>query len=245
MSSTELQRVVLVTGGGRGIGEAITRAFIEQNDQAVIAQSTPAKIGSAAWLETDFSDLAVCDALIDQVIERFGRLDVLVNNAGRMTEAPLATTSLEEWQATISLNLTVPFMLSKAAIPHLQQTRGCIINIGSIEGLASNPGHAAYCASKAGLHALTRATAVDHGDRVRCNSIAPGWIDTELNAQFVSQRSESFHQELARIHPSGRIGMPEDVASLAVFLASKQAEFMNGQTVTLDGGRTIKLPLPE
>ena len=148
---------------------------------------------------------------------------------------------------TLQVNLTVPFMLIKHALPHLKAGRGSIVNIGSIEGLGSNPRHPAYCASKGGLHALTRAIAVDHGpDGVRCNAIAPGWIDTDLNTAFIESLGDPkvFKASLGKIHPVGRTGSPEEVAGLAAWLCSDEAGFVTGQVWTVDGGRTSQLSLP-
>ncbi len=121
-----------------------------------------------------------------------------------------------------------------------------VVNIGSIEGLACNPEHAAYAASKAALHALTRATAVDHGREIRCNAIAPGWIDTQFNDGYIESMPDpaGFRANLSGIHPAGRTGTAGDVARLLCFLASEQAAFISGQTYVIDGGRTIQLPLP-
>ena len=151
------------------------------------------------------------------------------------------------WAATLQVNLTAPFMLTKLALPHLIKSAGAIVNIGSIEGLGSNPNHAAYCASKAGLHGLTRAVAVDHGgDGVRCNAVAPGWIDTELNEDFIESLGDpvEFRCKIGGIHPVGRTGLPEEVAVLVAFLAASEAGFITGQVYTVDGGRMAKLSLP-
>ncbi len=132
-------------------------------------------------------------------------------------------------------------------MPHLINTSGAIVNIGSIEGLGSNPRHPAYCASKAGLHGLTRAVAVDHGaDGVRCNAVAPGWIDTDLNLAFIESFGDpdEFREKIGGIHPVGRTGKPEEIASLVKWLASDEAAFVTGQVWTVDGGRMSKLSLP-
>lgn len=181
------------------------------------------------------------------MIAQAGRLDVLVNNAGVMQEAGIAEMSLADWQRTMVVNLTAPFLMIKAALPHLRASRGAIVNIGSIEGLGSNPQHAAYCASKAGLHGLTRAVAVDLGaDGIRCNAVAPGWIDTDLNVDFIDSQSDPvrFRDQIGRIHPIGRTGRAEEVAALVAFLAAEESGFITGQVMVVDGGRMAKLSLP-
>ncbi|MBM2715922.1 SDR family oxidoreductase [Mesorhizobium caraganae] len=170
------------------------------------------------------------DGRQDEVVQQAGRLDILVNNAGRMVEAKVDETGLDEWRRTMALNLDAPFLLIRRAMPHLRRSRGAIVNIGSIEGLASNPGHAAYCASKAGLHGLTRAVAVDGGpDGVRCNGVAPGWIDTDLNINFVAALPEEARGRLGAIHPLGRTGRVEEVAAMVAWIASDEAAFVTGQ----------------
>ncbi|GAA6165615.1 hypothetical protein NBRC116590_33190 [Pelagimonas sp. KU-00592-HH] len=165
-----------------------------------------------------------------------------------MREGTALETTEEDWAATLQVNLTAPFMLCKHALPHLIAAKGAIVNVGSIEGLGSNPRHPAYCASKAGLHGLTRALAVDHGQQgVRCNAVAPGWIDTELNVAFIESLGdpETFRAGIGDIHPVGRTGTPEEVAALITWLASDEAAFVTGQVWTIDGGRMAQLSLPK
>lgn len=198
-------------------------------------------------VEADFLDPAAPERVISHVMEAAGRLDILINNAGMMREGTVIETSLQDWADTLQVNLTAPFMLIKHAMPHLIEQSGAIVNIGSIEGLGSNPRHAAYCASKGGLHALTRAVAVDHGpDGVRCNGIAPGWIDTDLNTAFIESLGDpdEFRASIGRIHPVRRTGRPEEVAALAKWLVSDEATFVTGQIWVVDGGRTSQLSLP-
>lgn len=229
-------QVALVTGGRSGIGQAIARRLAAEGARVFTAQR-----GADAdfeGIEADFTDSAVPAMVVAGVIARAGRLDMLVNNAGIMQEALAEDTSLDDWERALRVNLTAPFLLTKAALPHLRATKGSIVNIGSIEGLGSNPRHAAYCASKAGLHGLTRAIAVDHGvEGIRCNAVAPGWIDTDLNVDFIESMPDpaAFRREIGRIHPVGRTGKPEEVAALGR-LAGQRRGGIRDRT-GLGGGR--------
>lgn len=241
-----VNKVALVTGASSGIGRACAERLREEGAWVITAQRREAK--SFESICTDLSDPLAADDVISKVIAKAGCLDVLVNNAGLMLEGTVEEMSLDDWNATLALNLTTPFLLMKHAMPYLKAANGAIVNIGSIEGLGSNPRHPAYCAAKAGLHGLTRAVAVDHGaDCVRCNAVAPGWIDTDLNVAFAQSvaHGEDFQRQLEAIHPLRRTGSVEEVANLVCWLASEQAAFITGQVFTVDGGRTAKLSLPQ
>jgi len=238
-------KVALVTGGRSGIGQAIARRLRDEGAHVFTAQrSEDSEFDS---IIADFTDLDCPARIVSEVIEKAGKLDVLINNAGMMQEASVELMQVDEWQRILTVNLTAPFLMIKAALPHLREQSGSIVNTGSIEGLGSNPGHAAYCASKAGLHGLTRAVAVDHSSEgIRCNAIAPGWIDTDLNIDFIEEMDDPdvFRREIGKIHPVGRTGAPEEVAALAAFLAAPESAFITGQIYIVDGGRMAQLSLP-
>jgi meso-butanediol dehydrogenase / (S,S)-butanediol dehydrogenase / diacetyl reductase len=238
-------KVALVTGGRSGIGQAIARRLAADGARVLTAQRGADHEFEA--IEADFADTACPARVVAEVVARAGQLDILVNNAGVMQEALAEDMTLDDWERSLRINLTAPFLLIKAALLHLRKGPGAIVNIGSIEGLGANPRHSAYCASKAGLHGLTRAVAVDHGaEGIRCNAVAPGWIDTDLNETFVEAMPDpaAFRREIGRIHPVGRTGKPEEVAALVAWLASAEAGFITGQVWTVDGGRMTKLSLP-
>ena len=238
-------KIVVVTGATQGIGLACAERLQKEGATVCAIQRGQSKLFDS--FEFDLSKEKDCSKSIHAIIEKYARIDVLVNNAGIMKESSLLETSLEDWNQALSVNLTAPFLLSKFAMPFLIESEGCIVNIGSIEGIGANPNHAAYCSSKAGLHGLTRAIAVDHGkDRVRCNAVAPGWIDTELNENFINSMPDSdhFRKNIGSIHPLNRTGKTEEVASLVSWLASSESSFVTGQVYTIDGGRMAKISLP-
>lgn len=240
-----LGKVALVTGASAGIGRSIALRLRAEGATVITAQRR--KDDDFYGIIADFIDLSTPGKVIDEVIRQEGRIDILVNNAGMMQESSIDALDLEAWHKNLTLNLTAPFLLIQAALPHLRKTHGNIINIGSIEGIAANPKHIAYCTTKAGLHGMTRAVAVDHGhEGIRCNAVAPGWIDTELNLDFINNMPdpEHFRKNISLIHPVRRTGKPEEVASLVAFLASEEAGFISGQIYTIDGGRMSKLSLP-
>lgn len=243
----------LVTGGGQGIGRGIVERYLEEGARVAIAQRRPLdgdlqKRPDVLGIRADLSAPSSAHDAVERAAEHFGGIDILVNNAGIMFERSVSEISAEEWDLMIALNLRAPLFLAQAALPHLRRSgAGSIINIGSIEGLAANPSHAAYCASKAGIHGMTRALAVELGkDNIRCNAIAPGWITSELSQAYLSSQPDPRQalEALNHLHPAGRVGDPADVGDLAVYLASAKSAFITGQVIVVDGGRTAKLPLP-
>ena len=237
-------KVALVTGASSGIGAAIAEKLSNQGARVFAAQRSSSDYED---ILSDLSDPKAPEEIISVIKKVTGRLDILINNAGIMTEGNVEETTLKDWNQHLAINLTAPFLLIREAMPLLREFRGSIVNVGSVEGLGNNPRHPAYGASKSGLHGLTRAVAVDHGeDGVRCNAVAPGWIDTPLNENFVKGMDDpiGFRERLSNIHPIGRSGQPSEVAELICWLVSDAASFVTGQVWTIDGGRMTKLSLP-
>ena len=246
-------KIALVTGGGRGIGRGIVDRFLEEGAQVGVVQRQPVDdvlVGHprVAHVKADLSVSSSTASAIGQTVERFGGIDILVNNAGIMFERTVSEIQPEEWDLMLAVNLRAPLFLAQAALPQMRERGGgSIINIGSIEGLGANPDHVAYCASKAGVHGLTRAMAVDLGaHNIRCNAIAPGWISSELSETYLDSHPDpaAVRDALNRLHPLGRVGQPTDVGDLAVYLAGDRSSFLTGEIIVLDGGRTAKLPMP-
>ena len=245
-------KAAIITGGGQGIGGGIVARFLEEGARIAIVQRRPldptlARHPEVTGIQADLSEASAITDVARQAAESLGSIDILVNNAGVMFERDVDDITVPEWDRMMALNLRAPLFLTQAVLPWMRQRGGSIINIGSIEGLAANPGHAAYAATKAGIHGMTRAMAVDLGSRnIRVNAIAPGWIASELSENYLEAQMNpaAARRDLDRLHPVGRVGQPDDVGHLAVFLAGERSTFMTGEILVLDGGRTAKLPLP-
>jgi NAD(P)-dependent dehydrogenase (short-subunit alcohol dehydrogenase family) len=246
-------KVALITGGGTGIGRACALAFAREGAKIAVAgrRREPLEAvvheiegagGKALALTCDVTQTASVAAALSQSEQHFGRLDTIVNNAGAVVVATAEHTSDEDWQKVIAANLTGTFLVSRAALPLLRKAGGgSIVNIGSVLGLVARKERAAYCAAKAGVSGLTRAMAVDHAkDRIRVNCICPTIVETELGMQSIRQAPNAeaeIQRRIAEI-PIGRMGTPEDVALMAVYLASDEASWVTGASFPLDGGVT-------
>jgi NAD(P)-dependent dehydrogenase (short-subunit alcohol dehydrogenase family) len=246
-------KVAIVTGGGQGIGKAIAKRFLEERMKVVIAdideeagKETEAEfkhLGSIRFFNADVSDEDSVQNLIIETKRSFDGIDVLVNNAARSdpNNAPITELSLEDWNKILSINLTGAFLCTKHSVTHLKKNRGIIINIASTRALMSEPNTEAYSAAKGGIVALTHALAISLGPDIRVNCISPGWIEvSEWKKQATRHKPELTEQDHKQ-HPVGRVGKPEDVASLAVYLASPEATFITGENFVIDGGMTKKM----
>jgi NAD(P)-dependent dehydrogenase (short-subunit alcohol dehydrogenase family) len=247
-------KVALVTGGGRGIGRGIARSLLEAGALVEVASRTEADLadtvealsplGKIAARACDVSDRASVDALVHDVVGRFGALDVLVCSHGVYTPAPFVDLDDETWNETIGINLNGMFYAGRAAARvMIEQGRGGrIVNIRSINGLAAEPECAHYNASKGAAHALTRSMAFDLGVYgITVNAIAPGWVKSPLSAPFLTEEILSGKQA---INPMRRVGEPEDIGAAVVWLADPGASYVNGAVIVVDGGQTAMLPMP-
>lgn len=244
-------KVAVVTGGGQGIGKGIAGRFLHEGAKVVLAErdeeagrlaaSELQSIGEVLFLPADVSREEDVRRLGQGVLGAFGGADILVNNAGIMIRKPPTELSLEEWNRVLGTNLTGPFLCSRQLAPSLRERGGAIINIASTRALMSEPHTEAYSASKGGIVALTHALALSLGPQVRVNCISPGWIDVSAWGKQGESGRETLSEADHAQHPAGRVGIPQDVASLAIYLASEESAFVTGQDFVVDGGMTKKL----
>ena len=239
--------VVLVTGASSGIGAATAITFAEAGWSVMAAGRDEGRLEEVADVSENISTWAGellepedCEELIAETIDEFDNIDCLVNSAGILLRGTAEETTDDDWRDTLSVNLDVAFYLSRAALPHLLQAEGSIVNISSYWGLKAGERAVAYCASKGGLIMMTRAMALDHaGDGLRINAICPGGVDTPMLAAAAEEQDkevDSFLSAVADGSPNGRIASPEDIAALVMFLASDAARHITGTAIPIDGG---------
>jgi 3-oxoacyl-[acyl-carrier protein] reductase len=239
-------KVVLITGASRGIGRAMAQKFAQEGASVAFTYLSSVEKGQALEAElqafggqvkgyrSDASDYKAAEELVTQVIADFGKLDVLVNNAGITKDGLLMRMSEEQWDTVITVNLKSVFNLTKAATkPMMKAKAGSIINLTSVVGIRGNAGQSNYAASKAGIIGFTKSVALELGSRnIRSNAIAPGFIETEMTGEINEKAVEEWKQQI----PLKRGGQPEEVADCAVFLASDLSRYITGQVLQVDGG---------
>jgi len=241
-------RVAVVTGGNRGIGKALALAFAREGASVAICGTNEATLAETAaeieamgvrglWRKVDVSRAEETETFAGAVLEAFGQVDVLVNNAGIAKDGLLLRMSEKDWDDVLSVNLKSMFLMTKAFVkPMMKARRGRIVNMSSIIGVRGNAGQANYAASKAGIIGLTKTVAREFSSRnITCNAVAPGFIQTDMTTALGDKAKE----ELLGQIPLGFLGEPRDVAGLVLFLASEEARYITGQVICVDGGMVI------
>lgn len=235
---------VIVTGSTRGIGAEIAHRFATEGATVVITGRSEAdgretvdaierSGGTATFVPADLRSPNAIAALFEATTKEFGGVDVLVNNAAVQTETSAAEVTMEDWNRVLETDFRSYWLCAKHAVEYMSE--GSIVNISSNHAFSTMPSHFPYNTIKAGINGMTRAMALDFGPNIRVNTINPGWIAVD---RTTADMSESDRQRLESIHPVGRIGQPEDVASAATFLASDEATFISGTSLIVDGGRS-------
>lgn len=240
--------VAIVTGGGRGIGRAIVQRLLSDGAKVLTCgrATRPGDLeGPVEWAQADVSRSVDAKRIVDAAMAAFGRVSILVNNAGIQVERTVPQTTDDDWDAVVGVNCKGVFNMCREVLPLMARDGGSIVNVGSISGNVADPSMAVYNASKSFVHGLTRSIAVDHGPAVRCNVVSPGWIMTEMATDgfaLANNLERAITDAVAR-HASGRLGKPEDVANAVAWLLDRQAGFVTGQCFVIDGGLTSASPL--
>ncbi len=247
-------KAVLVTGGGSGIGLATALAFAREGARVAVADVSPERGREAVaaaraegreirFIRGDVTSEADVERVIRETVAAYGRLDVVLNNAGILIEAPVHEMSGADWDRVLGVNLKGAFLVAKHAVRvMIRQGGGVIVNTGSVNSIVGDGDAAAYCASKAGVALLTKSMALAYAkDGIRVNAVCPGWVETRMFQQEADTRGVSlgeYRTHAGAQHPIGRIGRPEEIAKVVLFLASEDSSFTTGALVVADGGYT-------
>lgn len=250
-----------MTGAGTGIGHATAHALARDGYAVALVGRRLGPLeevavelrdsgADAIAAQADVTSPEQAAAAIGAAVERFGHIDVLVNNAGVGDSAPLLDESLERWEETLRINLTGSFIATQVALPHLIERSGAVVNVASINGVLAGPGWTSYCVSKAGLIMLAKCVANDYGrEGVRANAVCPGWVRTPMGDSDMDEVArehgidrEGAYARVHRQHPLGRPAQPEEIADVIAFLASPRAAYITGAAVMVDGGTAIVDP---
>lgn len=240
----------IITGATSGMGKAIAERFVREGASVILSgrdqhrgkeleKSLIQEGGKAVFVSGDISQISVNEMLVNEAIASFGKLDIVMTNAGKLGLGSVTNISFEEWNESINVNLNSVFYLSRFAIPEMQKNgNGVILANSSIAAMKSFPNHAVYCASKAALVALVKQMALDYGPNIRVNAICPGPVDTPFiwDSAKAFENPDTIVQQTANTTLMKRLGNPEDIASLALFLVSDEASWITGSAYTIDGG---------
>ena len=257
MSERFKSRTAVVTAAGSGIGAATARGLAREGARVVVAdlsgkraEETAAAIaaagGQAVWIKMDAAEPGAMQATVQLALDRYGSIDVLVNNAGYGEPSLLADCSIEAWNRTLAVTLTSVFLGLKYSLPLMRRLgRGVVVNTASISGTAGDYGMSAYNAAKAGVINLTRSAALECArDGIRVNCVCPGGIDTRVTQVLAGERAGEVRRAMAAVHPLGRMGEADEIANAILFLASDEASFITGAALVADGGLTAQTGLP-
>ncbi len=244
-------KVIVITGASSGIGRATALLFAEKGAKViaigrntreldVLSNEAQTAGGTLKIQIADILEKTQAENTISETIERFGQIDVLVNAAGIILNGTIENTTLDAWDATMNINLRAVFYMSQKCVPHLEKTKGNIVNVSSVAGLRAFPNVLAYCVSKAAIDQLTRCSALELAPKgIRVNAVNPGVVVTDLHKRggMAEKDYEKFLENSKKTHPIGRVGKPEEIADLIYYLASEKASWITGATYEIDGGR--------
>ncbi len=242
-------KVALITGGSLGLGKATAFLFAKEGAKVVITGRTEKTLKEAVeqaknegihldYLKSDVAKEEDCKEAVDYTVKKYGRIDILFNNAGVLPLGTTHETSIEDWDNVFNINVKGTWLMSKYAIPHmLEKGKGWIVNNSSILGLKAIPGAAAYNSTKGAVTQLTRSMAVEYANKgIHVNAICPGTIETPMVDGFLSNAPQGVEEYLKSLHPIGRFGKPDEIAHAVLFLCDENVEFMNGTMLSVDGG---------